>query len=125
MRNDAIERALMANDASLLREVRNPRPTTLGDPDQVESDASSGLPEFPEIAWRGVFAEYRAAMVDTTEASDVAHFASLWATCAVVQGRRTSMYAGERIFPNVYIALFGATGDKKTTAMRRPKNLGL
>lgn len=32
------------------------------------------------------------------------------------------MYAGERIFPNVYLALFGSTGDKKTTAQRRILN---
>jgi hypothetical protein len=32
---------------------------------------------------------------------------------------------GDRVFANVYIALFGGTGDKKTTAMRRPKNTGL
>ena len=35
-------------------------------------------PNFPEIAWRGLFADYRRAMVDTTEASDVAHFGTFW-----------------------------------------------
>ena len=29
------------------------------------------------------------------------------------------VYAGEQIFPNVYLSLFGPTGDKKTTAQRR------
>jgi hypothetical protein len=35
------------------------------------------------------------------------------------------MFAGERVFPNAYIAVFGGTGDKKTTAMRRPRSAGL
>jgi hypothetical protein len=32
------------------------------------------------------------------------------------------MYAGERIFANVYLSVFGPTGDKKTTAQRRILN---
>ena len=35
------------------------------------------------------------------------------------------MYAGERIFANVYLSVFGPTGDKKTTAQRRILNCGL
>ncbi|MFN0171527.1 MAG: hypothetical protein ACKV22_34350 [Bryobacteraceae bacterium] len=35
------------------------------------------------------------------------------------------MYAGERIFANVYLSVFGPTGDKKTTAQRRILNQGL
>lgn len=77
------------------------------------------LPDFPEIAWRGVLADYRLAMAGTTEASDVAHFGACWAAAAVTLGRRIWTYAGERIYPNVYLSLFGPTGDKKTTAQRR------
>ena len=45
-----------------------------------EKEQAQPVPtEFPDIAWRGIFAEYRAAMDGTTEASDVAHFATLWA----------------------------------------------
>lgn len=83
------------------------------------------LPEFPETAWRGAFADYRAAMAGTTEASDVAHFGACWAAAAVTLGRRVFMYAGERIFANVYLSVFGPTGDKKTTAQRRILNCGL
>jgi hypothetical protein len=83
------------------------------------------LPAFPNTAWRGVFADYREAMIGTTEASDVAHFTACWAAVAATLGRRVSMYAGERIFPNVYLSVFGPTGDKKTTAQRRILNCGL
>jgi hypothetical protein len=58
-------------------------------------------------------------MNGTTEASDVAHFATLWATVAVTLGRRVHMFAGDFIYPNVYLNYFGPTGDKKTTAQRR------
>jgi hypothetical protein len=42
---------------------------------------------FPEAAWRGAFADYRKAMTQATEASDVFHFAALWARAAVTLGR--------------------------------------
>jgi hypothetical protein len=77
------------------------------------------VPEFPEIAWRGLFADYRAAMQGTTEASDVAHFCTFWATAAAIQGRNVEMYGGDFVYPNVYINYYGPTGDKKTTAERR------
>lgn len=93
-------------------------------PEVVFADESQ-LPDFPESAWRAAFAHYRDAMAGTTEASDVAHFAALWSTCAVVLGRRVWMYAGEVVHPNVYLCYFGSTGDKKTTAQRRPINLQL
>lgn len=89
---------------------------------QIKDDS---LPEFPETAWRGAFADYRAAMIGTTEASDVAHFTTCWAAAAVTLGRRVWMYAGDRIFANVYLSVFGPTGDKKTTAQRRILNCGL
>ena len=76
-------------------------------------------PPFPEAAWRGIFAEYRAAMEGTTEACDAAHFATLWAALAVALGRQVRMYSGDVVFPNVYLSVFGDTGDKKTTAQRR------
>jgi hypothetical protein len=92
---------------------------------RVETEIGEGLPDFPESAWRGVFADYREAMAGTTEASDVAHFATLWAGAAVSLGRRVSIYAGEWTFANVYLSVFGSTGDKKTTAQRRILNQSL
>jgi hypothetical protein len=83
------------------------------------SATAGGLPAFPEIAWRGLFGDYRDAMQGSTEASDVAHFATFWAAVAVRLGREIHMYSGSRVYPNAFIAFHGPTGDKKTTAQRR------
>ena len=80
---------------------------------------------FPDIAWRGLFADYRAAMAGTTEASDVAHFATFWAAVAVTLDRKISIYSGDTIFPNAFVCFIGPTGDKKTTAERRILSCGL
>ena len=110
-----------------LRELFEPRaqtaaPEPMPEPEVIESDK---LPEFPEAAWRGIFADYRDAVKATTEASDVYHFGALWAAVAVLLGRKVSMFSGERIYPNVYLSLFGLTGDKKTTAQRQIINCDL
>ena len=89
------------------------------EPIEKPEAAESDLPAFPEIAWRGLFREYRDAMNGTTEACDGAHFATLWAAVAAILGRDVEMHAGDVIYPNVYLAVFGETGDKKTTAERR------
>lgn len=91
----------------------------------VSENPEGELPNFPESAWRGAFSDYRTAMRDTTEASDVFHFAACWAAGAVSLGRRAWMFTGERIYPNFYGVLFGTTGDKKTTAQRQIINTGI
>jgi hypothetical protein len=83
------------------------------------------LPAFPQIAWRGPFADFRDAMAGTTEASDVAHFGTLLSAIAANLGRNVWMYDGSRIYPNVYVLFFGESGDKKTTAQRRALTLDL
>jgi len=82
------------------------------------------LPEFPKVAWRGLFADYRAATERATEASDAFHFAALWARCAVALGRRVRFPYGMQLFPNVYLVCFGPTGDRKTTATRMGTEIG-
>jgi hypothetical protein len=82
------------------------------------------LPEFPKAAWRGLFANYRAAMERATEASDAFHFAAFWARCAVALGRRVRFSYGMQLFPNVYLVCFGPTGDRKTTATRMGAEIG-
>lgn len=81
-------------------------------------------PVFPEKAWRGIFADYRAAMERATEANDAFHFAALWARLAVALGRRVHFHYGMRLFPNAYLVCFGSTGDRKTTATRIATGLG-
>ena len=83
-----------------------------------------GPPPFPEIVWRGPFAEYRAAMAGTTEAPDVFHFAALWAVAGAYLRRRVFIRCGLPLYPNVYLVTVGVTGDtKKTTAMRLAESL--
>jgi hypothetical protein len=103
---------------------RPPRPDPEPEPqddagEETPDPESLGLPAFPETAWRGPFQDYRAAMEGTTEACDAAHFATLWTATAAILGRNVEMHAGDVVYPNVYLANFGETGDKKTTAQRR------
>ena len=92
-------------------------------PDEKLEDKS--FPPFPAIAWRGIFNVYRRAMEGTTEASDVAHFATVWAAAAATLGRRVQMFSGIEIFANVYLCFYGPSNDKKTTAQRRVVNQNL
>jgi hypothetical protein len=95
----------------------------------VEEDAEAGMEEeeqeddgvvsaFPALAWRGSFKTYREAMQGTTEASDAYHFCSLWVASAVRLRRRIWFPYGIDLYPNVDIAIYGLTGDRKTTAAR-------
>ena len=89
-----------------------------------ESERAESLPAFPEAAWRGPFNDYRNALGQATEASDVFHFAALWTRAAVALGRRAWFSYGMQLFPNVYVVCFGPTADRKTTATRRAAELG-
>jgi hypothetical protein len=73
----------------------------------------AALPEFPEAAWRGMFADYRVAMGRATEVSDAFHFASLWVRCAVALGRHVHFSYGMQLFPNVYLVCFGQPETEK------------
>lgn len=83
-----------------------------------EAERGSEPVTFPEAGWRGPFADYRAAMVGTSEAPDCAHFAALWATAAAHLRRRVSIFYAYPHYPNVYLVNIGLTGDSKTSAMR-------
>jgi hypothetical protein len=88
-----------------------------------ESEGAS-LPKFPELAWRGLFDTYRKVVARSTEASDIFHFAGLWANAAARLGRRIWYPFGMKLRPNVYIVCFGPTGDRKTTATRQATEIG-
>jgi len=78
------------------------------------------VPTFPEAAWRGPFADYRAAMVGTSEADDCLHFAALWLAAAARLGRRLSIHYAYPLYPNPYLVGVGVTGDaKKTSTLRQ------
>jgi len=114
----AITRALETDPALLLAAE------ALAETEQEPQRERATLPEFPKTAWRGLFADYRAAMERATEASDAFHFAALWARCAVALGRRIHFPYGMQLFGNVYLVCFGPTGDRKTTATRRSAEIG-
>lgn len=88
-------------------------------------NVNGGLPTFPEIGWRGAFADYRQAVKNSTEAADALHFGALWAAAAVTLKRNVWMYSGVRVYPSVYINLVGPTADKKTTAQRMVTQCGI
>ena len=92
--------------------------------DSKEAKSHEALPVFRDPAWRGIFADYRTANERATEASDVFHFAALWARCATALGRRVHFSYGMKLYPNVYVVCFGPTGDRKTTATRQATELG-
>jgi hypothetical protein len=85
---------------------------------EAEEHEESFALSLPDIAWRGPFSLYREAMRGTTEASDAYHFCSLWVASAVRLRRRVWFPYGMDLYPNVDIAIFGPTGDRKTTAAR-------
>ncbi|MBI4536499.1 MAG: bifunctional DNA primase/polymerase [candidate division NC10 bacterium] len=92
------------------------KPTFADEPDPEPSDTVLG--RFPEKAWRGIFATYREAMREATHAPEVAIFTGLWAAAAASLARRVHFYLGMEIFPNVALAVYGDTGDGKTTGTR-------
>jgi hypothetical protein len=98
--------------------------STSSAPPEPDSEPDSDLElapsePFPEIAWRGYFDVYRQAMKDTTEASDIVHFQSLWAAAGATLGRRVQTFSARPIYANTYQSFFGDTGDKKTTAQKQ------
>lgn len=100
------------------------RPAVSPPPTDAPEEGAERRPPFPEAGWRGVFGEYRRAMQEATEASDVFHFATLWVRAVVALGRRVYFPYGLRLFPNAYIVCFGPTGDRKTTATRMVETIG-
>jgi hypothetical protein len=90
-----------------------------GDGNRESDQEHSELQQFPQTAWRGVFAQYRQAMRQCSEASDVYHFLTLWAAAGNALGRRVYFPYGMRLCANVYGIVFGASGDFKTSACRR------
>lgn len=91
--------------------------------DGKEPESGTDVPTFPEAAWRGPFADYRAAMDGTSEAPDSVHFSALWANAATWLRRRVYIYYAMKLYPNVFLLNFGPTGESKTSAARQ--GLGL
>ena len=82
------------------------------------------FPSLPEIAWRGVFADFRDAHTNTTEASDEFLFASMLTATGAILGRRGWMWYARRLYPNFYSCIVGVTArSRKTTAAEKAIDL--
>jgi len=88
------------------------------DESEIDTTPSISIPVLPETVWRGTFADYRALMSPTTEASDAYHFAGFFAIVGALLGRSVFMYYGGRIYPNFFTVIEGRTGiSRKSTAL--------
>src|SRR5688572_3863910 len=106
-----IERGLMRTNIPL-QEARRSGNTILASPAQkVEPRSGTGedrsLP-FPAAVWRGVFAEYR-EWVGDREGCDAYDFVAFAAAAGLRLGRRVWLPYDQRLYPNFYVVVHGAT----------------
>lgn len=81
--------------------------------------------KLPEIAWRGILADYRAMLRATTEASDAFHLFTFLACAGSGLGRTAYVPYGFPVFANLYVTLVGPTGEsRKTSALRHAEETG-
>jgi len=75
--------------------------------------------ELSSSVWRGVLAEYRDMLVETTEASDAYHLFTFLACTGSLIGRRAYLDYGLSLYGNQYVTLVGLTTQtRKTTSLR-------
>lgn len=82
------------------------------------------FPVFPEIAWRGLFADFRSAHTHTTEAPDEFMFASMLTATGALFGRKGWVWYARKLYPNFYTCVAGVTArSRKTTAAEKATDL--
>lgn len=88
-------------------------------PARLPAAQVDSTPTFPESAFVGLFADYRALVAPTTEAPDSFHWASLLASLSALVGRTAKLEGGPAgVVPLLHVALLGRTGKaRKSTAM--------
>jgi len=80
--------------------------------------------ELPDIAWRGLFKEYRDMVAPTTEAADAFHYATFLQVFGCTIGRRLHVYHATRLYPNFYTCLVGRSGlTRKDTTWSRGSDI--
>jgi len=85
---------------------------------------SSPYPILPEAAWYGYAADYKEAVKDTTEASDVFHFPCFMSVAGALVGRNVFYKSPDEIYPNLYVLLVGRSGGaRKGSAMGLSRKL--
>jgi hypothetical protein len=76
--------------------------------------------EFPDIAWQGLFQDYRDLVAETTEAANAFHYATFCQVLGCTLGRRLHVYHATKLYPNFYICLVGRSGlTRKDTCWAR------
>ena len=93
-------------------------------PGETVASCRVAFPNFPESAWRGVFAEFRDAHYDTTEAPTSFLFGAMSAVIGALMGRKCHIQYGLKTYPNMYLALIGETAKShKSTAASKAEDL--
>jgi hypothetical protein len=73
---------------------------------------------FPEVAWTGLFQQWRDIVAPCTEAALVNLWGAFLLAVGVIIGRNAWRYSPRPLFPNFYLLLLGQTGDsRKSTVM--------
>jgi len=82
------------------------------------------VPDLPEIAWQGLFKDYRELVAETTEATDAFHYATFCQVLGLTLGRRIYVWHATRLYPNFYICLVGRSGlTRKDTCWTRASDI--
>jgi hypothetical protein len=88
------------------------------------SENVEATPRLPELAWRGLFADYRELVAPTTEAADEYHFATFCQVLGCTLARRVHVYHAGMAYPNFYICLVGRSGlTRKDTCWNRARSI--
>lgn len=85
--------------------------------------ARSGCPAIPKAAWHKWIRQYRDAISPCVESSDNFHYAGFLMAAGAGLGKLIYTKMGERIFPNLYIAIVGRSGRGKGGATHYPLRL--
>jgi hypothetical protein len=96
-------------------------PSGDGTPSREQIDTP---PILPEICWRPVFSDFRAAYSHCTEGSDAFLYGGLYVLAGLVLGRNARLAYGTPTWANAYVANVGATGrSRKSTAQGYARGL--
>ena len=72
---------------------------------------------FPEVAWSGLFGEWRQMVAPCTEASLESIWGAFLLAAGMVIGRKVWRYTPRPVYPNFYILLIGQTGDSRKSTV--------
>lgn len=90
----------------------------------MEYDVVPSDLELPDIAWRGIFRDYREMVAPTTEAADAFHYAAFLQVFGCTLGRSIYVYHAGKQYPNFFVCMVGRSGlTRKDTTWSRAENL--